>query len=386
LRECVGMLLAGGEGKRLGALTHHIAKPAVPFGGKYRIIDFTLSNCSNSNIQTLGVLTQYSPLELNRHIGNGKPWDMDRRHGGVSVLSPYTAKTGGDWYSGTADAIYQNIHFINQYNPKYVLVISGDHIYQMNYQKLLDQHKKTKADATISVIEVPWEEASRFGILNTTDNLRIYEFEEKPEQPQSNLASMGIYIFTWETLKAYLIQDAMRNTSSHDFGKDIIPAMLGDEKRLYAYQFDGYWKDVGTIQSYWEANMDLLNNEQSGLSLGHNNWRIHTQDLNYPPQYIGEDAVVNHSLVNSGCFIYGKVENSVLFSNVKIEKSSTVSQSVLHSGVKVGRNSNLHRVIVMENTEIPEGTNINVGENDEPIVINQEILNGMLAMTGGGKQ
>lgn len=386
MRECVGMLLAGGEGKRLGALTHHIAKPAVPFGGKYRIIDFTLSNCSNSNIQTLGVLTQYSPLELNRHIGNGKPWDMDRRHVGVSVLSPYTAKTGGDWYSGTADAIYQNIHFINQYNPKYVLVISGDHIYQMNYQKLLDQHKKTKADATISVIEVPWEEASRFGILNTTDNLRIYEFEEKPEQPQSNLASMGIYIFTWETLKAYLIQDAMRNTSSHDFGKDIIPAMLGDEKRLYAYQFDGYWKDVGTIQSYWEANMDLLNNEQSGLSLGHNNWRIHTQDLNYPPQYIGEDAVVNHSLVNSGCFIYGKVENSVLFSNVKIEKSSTVSQSVLHSGVKVGRNSNLHRVIVMENTEIPEGTNINVGDNDEPIVINQEILNGMLAMTGGGKQ
>lgn len=380
------MLLAGGEGKRLGALTNQIAKPAVPFGGKYRIIDFTLSNCSNSNIQTLGVLTQYSPLELNRHIGNGKPWDMDRRYGGVSVLSPYTVKTGGDWYSGTADAIYQNIHFINQYNPKYVLVISGDHIYQMNYQKLLNQHIRTKADATISVIKVPWEEASRFGILNTTDSLRIYEFEEKPEHPQSNLASMGIYIFTWETLKAYLIQDAMRKTSSHDFGKDIIPAMLGDEKRLYAYEFDGYWKDVGTIQSYWEANMDLLNNEQSGLSLDNNSWRIHTQDSNYPPQFIGKDATVRHSLINSGCFVYGKVEKSVLFSNAKVEKSSTVSQSILHSGVKVGRNSNLHRVIVMENTVIPEGTNIHVGDNDEPMVINQEILNGMLAMTGGGKQ
>lgn len=386
MRECVGMLLAGGEGKRLGALTNQIAKPAVPFGGKYRIIDFTLSNCSNSNIQTLGVLTQYSPLELNRHIGNGKPWDMDRRYGGVSVLSPYTVKTGGDWYSGTADAIYQNIHFINQYNPKYVLVISGDHIYQMNYQKLLNQHIRTKADATISVIKVPWEEASRFGILNTTDSLRIYEFEEKPEHPQSNLASMGIYIFTWETLKAYLIQDAMRKTSSHDFGKDIIPAMLGDEKRLYAYEFDGYWKDVGTIQSYWEANMDLLNNEQSGLSLDNNSWRIHTQDSNYPPQFIGKDATVRHSLINSGCFVYGKVEKSVLFSNAKVEKSSTVSQSILHSGVKVGRNSNLHRVIVMENTVIPEGTNIHVGDNDEPMVINQEILNGMLAMTGGGKQ
>lgn len=380
------MLLAGGEGKRLGALTNQIAKPAVPFGGKYRIIDFTLSNCSNSNIQTLGVLTQYSPLELNRHIGNGKPWDMDRRYGGVSVLSPYTVKTGGDWYSGTADAIYQNIHFINQYNPKYVLVISGDHIYQMNYQKLLNQHIRTKADATISVIKVPWEEASRFGILNTTDSLRIYEFEEKPEHPQSNLASMGIYIFTWETLKAYLIQDAMRKTSSHDFGKDIIPTMLGDEKRLYAYEFDGYWKDVGTIQSYWEANMDLLNNEQSGLSLDNNSWRIHTQDSNYPPQFIGKDATVRHSLINSGCFVYGKVEKSVLFSNAKVEKSSTVSQSILHSGVKVGRNSNLHRVIVMENTVIPEGTNIHVGDNDEPMVINQEILNGMLAMTGGGKQ
>ncbi|WP_269321889.1 glucose-1-phosphate adenylyltransferase [Oceanobacillus salinisoli] len=385
MKECVGMLLAGGEGKRLGALTHHIAKPAVPFGGKYRIIDFTLSNCSNSNIQTLGVLTQYSPLELNKHIGNGKPWDMDRRNGGVILLSPYTAKTGGDWYSGTADAIYQNIHFINQYNPKYVLVISGDHIYQMDYQKLLAQHKETNADATISVIEVPWEEASRFGILNTTDNLRIYEFEEKPAQPQNNLASMGIYMFTWETLKAYLMKDSRQKNSSHDFGKDIIPKMLQDNKRLYAYQFQGYWKDVGTVQSYWEANMDLLDEEDWGLALNNQNWRIYTKDSNFPPQFIGGNAVVNHSMVNSGCFVYGKVDSSVLFTNVRVEEGCTIKQSIIHPGVNVGRNSNLERVIVMENTEIPEGTNIRAGEKEEPVVINQDILDGMLAMTGGGK-
>lgn len=383
MRECVGMLLAGGEGKRLGALTHQLAKPAVPFGGKYRIIDFTLSNCSNSNIQTLGVLTQYAPLELNRHIGNGKPWDMDRRHGGVSVLSPYTAKNGGDWYSGTADAIYQNIHFINQFNPKYVLVISGDHIYQMNYQKLLDQHKETKADATISVIEVPWDEASRFGILNTTESLRIYEFEEKPEKPQSNLASMGIYIFTWEALKSYLIRDAQKVGSTHDFGKDIIPSMLEDGKRLYAYQFDGYWKDVGTVQSYWEANMDLLDDGEGQLCLDDPKWEIYTNDSNYPPQFIGEEAVIQHSIINSGCFIYGKVVDSVLSSNVRVEKGCAISQSIIHSGVTIGRNSTLDRVIVMENTEIPEGTNIVVGEHEEPVLINQEILNGMLQVAGG---
>ncbi|RLL41360.1 glucose-1-phosphate adenylyltransferase [Oceanobacillus piezotolerans] len=377
------MLLAGGEGKRLGALTHHIAKPAVPFGGQYRIIDFTLSNCANSNIETLGVLTQYSPLELNKHIGNGKPWDMDRRNGGVTVLSPYTAKNGGDWYSGTADAIYQNIHFINQYNPRYVLVISGDHIYNMDYQKLLEQHKQTKADATISVIEVPWAEASRFGILNTSDSLRIYEFEEKPAIPQNNLASMGIYIFTWETLKAYLLIDAKKKSSSHDFGKDIIPAMLADELRLFAYQFEGYWKDVGTIQSYWEANMDLLD-ENWGLALN-TNWRVFTKDSNYPPQHISQSAVVNDSLVNSGCFVYGTVNRSVLFHNVLVERDCLINQSILHPNVKVGRNSVLERVIVMENTEIPEGTNIRINEKDDPVVLNQEILDGMLAMTGGGK-
>lgn len=381
MKECVGMLLAGGEGKRLGELTHHLAKPAVPFGGKYRIIDFTLSNCTNSGISTLGVLTQYSPLELNKHIGNGKPWDIDKQSG-VTVLSPYTAKTGGDWYSGTADAIYQNIHFINQFDPEYVLVISGDHIYQMDYQKMLEQHKETNADATISVIEVPWDDASRFGILNVSDNLRIFEFEEKPKNPQSNLASMGIYIFTWSKLKAYLLEDAQNKVSSHDFGKDLIPAMLDDTQRLFAYRFNGYWKDVGTIQSYWEANMDLLD-ENLGLISNHKKWRVYTQDSNLPPQYIGRTATVSNSLINSGCFIHGTIENSILFKNVRVEQGSTVRQSIIHPGVRIGENCKLDRVIVMENTVVPEGTTIEIDEFQEPFVINQETLGGMLTPAGG---
>ncbi|MCM3113399.1 glucose-1-phosphate adenylyltransferase [Lederbergia lenta] len=382
MKECVGMLLAGGEGKRLGALTKNLAKPAVPFGGKYRIIDFTLSNCTNSGIHTLGVMTQYSPLELNTHIGNGKPWDLDRENDGVSILSPYTAKNGGNWYSGTADAIYQNIHYIDQYNPEYILVISGDHIYQMDYTKLLDQHKQTKADATISVIPVAWDEASRFGILNTTDDLRIYEFDEKPEKPKSNLASMGIYIFTWTALKSYLIEDAALSFSTHDFGKDIIPAMLGDDLRLFAYRFEGYWKDVGTVQSYWEANMDLLDEDWS-LSLNDHNWRIYSNESNLPPQYLGETAVVKHSLINSGCWVSGTVESSVLFENVVIQRGSIINQSILHPGVKVGSNSVLERVIVMENTEIPAGTHIKVDLAKEPLVIDQEKLNQMVLLTGG---
>ncbi len=378
------MLLAGGEGKRLGALTHHGAKPAVPFGGKYRIIDFTLSNCTNSGIQTLGVLTQYSPLELNKHIGNGNPWDMDRQSGGVTVLPPYTGKTGGDWYSGTADAIYQNIHFINQYDPEYVLVISGDHIYQMDYLKMLEQHKETEADTTVSVIEVPWEEASRFGVLSVSDNMRIYEFEEKPKTPQSNLASMGIYIFTWEKLKAYLVDDAHNKASSHDFGKDIIPTMLHNNRRLFAYHFSGYWKDVGTIQSYWEANMDLLH-EKSGLYLNDKNWRIYTNDSNLPPQYIGQQATVSNSLINSGCFVYGNIENSVLFKNVRVEEGSTIKQSIIHPEATIAANCILERVIVMENTMIPEGTIIQRGEYEEPLVINEDILGAMLTPAGGDK-
>lgn len=382
MKECVGMLLAGGEGKRLGALTNNLAKPAVPFGGKYRIIDFTLSNCTNSGIHTLGVMTQYSPLELNTHIGNGKPWDLDRENDGVTILSPYTAKTGGNWYSGTADAIYQNIHYIDQYNPEFVLVISGDHIYQMDYTKLLDQHKQTKADATISVVPVAWEEASRFGILNTTDDLRIYEFDEKPENPKSNLASMGIYIFTWSALKSYLVEDAALSFSTHDFGKDIIPAMLSDDLRLFAYRFEGYWKDVGTVQSYWEANMDLLDEDWS-LSLNDPNWRIYSNESNLPPQYLGETAVIKHSLINSGCWVSGTVESSVLFENVVIQRDSLINQSILHPGVKVGNSVTLERVIVMENTEIPPGTHIKVDINKEPLVIDQEKLNEMLLLTGG---
>lgn len=371
MKEVVGMLLAGGEGKRLGELTSKIAKPAVPFGGKYRIIDFTLSNCANSSIQTLGILTQYSPLQLNRHIGNGKAWNMDRRYGGVTVLSPYTGKNGGDWYSGTADAIYQNIHFIDQYNPEYVLVISGDHIYQMNYQKMLEQHKWTGADATISVIEVPWEEASRFGILNTTDDLRIYEFEEKPENPQNNLASMGIYIFTWSILKQYLIEDALNPASSHDFGKDIIPAMVANEHRMYAYRFEGYWKDVGTVNSYWEANMDLLVCEKEhSFSLDNPNWRIYTNDENYPPQFISSEATIDNSFVNSGSFIYGQIKDSIIFRNVLVDRDSLIHQSIIHPNVKIGKNVKLDRVIVMEDTVIPDGMVIQAG--DEPRVINNE--------------
>ncbi|MCU9600681.1 glucose-1-phosphate adenylyltransferase [Pallidibacillus thermolactis] len=383
MKECVGMLLAGGEGKRLGLLTHDLAKPAVPFGGKYRIIDFTLSNCTNSSIFTVGVLTQYSPLELTKHIGNGQPWEMNRSDGGITVLSPYTAKHGGDWYSGTADAIYQNIHFIEQYNPKYVLVMSGDHIYQMDYQQLLKQHKEMKADATISVIEVPWEEASRFGILNTNENLKIYEFEEKPKQPKNNLASMGIYVFTWEVLKRYLIKDAQLSTSSHDFGKDIIPAMLHDGLKLYAFKFQGYWKDVGTIQSYWEANMDLLK-EDSELDLDNKKWRIYTNNSHFPPQFICGSATVKNSIVNDGCKILGGgIEKSILFRDVEIQKDAVVTQSILHSGVKVGRKCVLEKVIVMENTIIPDGTHIVAASSDDPVVINQEILEQKTYVIGG---
>ncbi|QNK87353.1 glucose-1-phosphate adenylyltransferase [Sporosarcina sp. resist] len=380
MKNCVGMLLAGGEGKRLGKLTNNLAKPAVHFGGKYRIIDFTLSNCANSGLQTLGVMTQYSPLELNKHIGNGKPWNLNRQNTGVTILSPYTAKDGGDWYSGTADAIYQNIHFIDRHDPEYVLVISGDHIYQMDYAAMLEEHKQTGADVTISAIPVAWEEASRFGILNTTDDMRIYEFDEKPQNPKSNLASMGVYIFSWATLRSYLLEDAENGQSSHDFGKDIIPSMVNNNLRLYAYRFEGYWKDVGTIESYWEANMDLLDKDWS-LLLNNENWRIYTNETNIPPEYIGETAVVKQSLINSGCWVCGTVDSSVLFENVVIHPDSMVKQSILYPGVEVGKNSILERVIVMENTKIPEGTHISIGLTEEPLVINQDTLSGILALS-----
>lgn len=370
-KESVGMLLAGGEGKRLGLLTKNLAKPAVHFGGKYRIIDFTLSNCSNSRIHTVGVLTQYSPMLLNKHIGIGKPWDLDRQEDGVSILSPFTAKKGGSWYKGTADAITQNIHYIDQYDPEYVLVISGDHIYQMNYDKLIEHHREKQSDATISVIEVPWKEASRFGILNTKDNLEIYEFDEKPENPKNNLASMGIYVFNWKTLRKYLIADSKLKKSSHDFGKDVIPAMLNDNLSLYAYQFEGYWKDVGTIQSYWEANMDLLEEDLS-VSLNNKEWRTYSHDTNYPPHFIDVNAVVDNSLINSGCWISGKVTNSILFERVDVGEESTVNESILHPAVKIGQNCFVNRAIIMEGVSIPDDLTIDGSEFDEPVVIDNE--------------
>lgn len=378
MKECVGMLLAGGKGTRLGALTKNLAKPAVHFGGKYRIIDFTLSNCINSGIRSLGVMTQYAPLELNEHIGNGKYWYLNRQNDGLAILSPYIAKDGGDWYSGTADAIYQNIHFIDQHQPEYVLVISGDHIYHMDYSSMLDEHKKSGADATISVIPVNWEEASRFGILNTTEDMRIYEFDEKPEKPKSNLASMGIYIFTWKKLKKYLLADANAKTSTHDFGHDIIPAMLHDDLRLFAYRFNGYWKDVGTILSYWEANMDLLD-ESIDLPLNDREWRVYTNESNTPPEYLSDEAHVNNSLINAGCWIHGKVDHSLLFEAVTIHSGSVVKQSIIHPHATIGENVILDRVIVMEGIEIPAGTIIQTALHDEPIVVDQDTLSVLMA-------
>ncbi|MFC5713720.1 glucose-1-phosphate adenylyltransferase [Thalassorhabdus alkalitolerans] len=373
-KECVGMLLAGGEGKRLGLLTKDTAKPAVYFGGKYRIIDFTLSNCTNSNIDTVGVLTQYEPLELNKHLGIGRPWDMDRKHGGVSVLPPFTGKgEAGEWYKGTADAIYQNIQFIEQFNPQYILVISGDHIYKMNYAAMLDFHKEMNADTSISVIEVPWEEASRFGIMNTASDYSVTEFQEKPAVPKNNLASMGIYIFTWSVLKQYLLDDAKSEVSSHDFGKDIIPAMLRDQKRLFAFPFKGYWKDVGTINSYWEANMDLLK-ESPSLQLTDYNWRIYSVNHNQPPHYVGPGAQVTSSLVNEGCQIYGKVHHSILFHGVEAGQNSTIEHSVIMPNVKIGKNVKIEKAIIKEGTIIPDNCTIQSGPNEELRVIDKDTM------------
>ncbi|WP_138417482.1 glucose-1-phosphate adenylyltransferase [Aquibacillus sediminis] len=371
-KECVTMLLAGGAGTRLGALTKNLAKPAVPFGGRYRIIDFALSNCLHSRMHTVGVLTQYSPLILHKHIGVGKPWDLDQKEDGLTILSPYTVTNGGNWYLGTADSITKNINYIEQYDPEHLIVISGDHIYHMDYDKLLQHHKQKEAEATISVLEVPWEETSRFGILNTTDNLRIYDFEEKPVNAKSNLASMGIYVFNWKTLRNYLEEDAKSSTSSHDFGKDIIPTMLADNCRLFAYRFEGYWKDVGTIESYWEAHMDLLKEEQP-FSLDSDSWRTYSHDSNLAPQLIEETATINRSLVNNGCIIAGKLDHSILFENVEVEKDSIINQSIIHPGARIGKNVELERVIVQENVTIPDHTKIIAQQDEEPIVLSHTV-------------
>ncbi len=370
-KECVTMLLAGGVGKRLGLLTKNMAKPAVPFGGRYRIIDFTLSNCLNSRMYTVGVLTQYSPLELHKHIGVGKPWDLDRMEDGLTILSPFTMNDGGDWYLGTADAINKNINYIERYDPEFLMVLSGDHIYQMDYDKVLRQHKEKNADVTVSAIEVPWEETSRFGILNTTDDLKIYQFEEKPANAKNNLASMGIYIFNWSLLKQYLEADALDKQSNHDFGQNILPAMIADNRSLYAYRFEGYWKDVGTLKSYWEAHMDLLE-ENLSLTLNNENWRIYSHDSNFAPQLINKNATIHHSLINNGCVVSGTVDHTILFENVHIGEDSLVKESILLPGVCIGENVFLERVIVQENVMIPDNTRITASLDSEPIVLSAE--------------
>ena len=331
-KECLAMLLAGGQGTRLGVLTNDVAKPAVPFGAKYRIIDFPLSNCVNSGIDTIGVLTQYRPFELHQYIGNGQPWDLDRLNGGIYVLPPFMRAKSGEWYKGTANAIFQNIDFIDRYNPEYVVLLSGDHIYKMDYAAMLDVHKKQHADCTIAVLDVPIEEASRFGIMNLNEKGEIYEFEEKPKQPKSTKASMGIYIFTWEKLRKYLIEDEADKTSENDFGKNIIPKMLADNQKMIAYQFDGYWKDVGTISSLWEANMDILHGN-GGLNLEDEKWKIYCRNTAQPPHYISDSAEVKTSLVTEGAMIYGTVKNSVLFGSVTIGKNAYVEGSIKSMGM-----------------------------------------------------
>lgn len=352
-KECVAMLLAGGQGSRLYALTTNIAKPAVAFGAKYRIIDFPLSNCINSGIDTVGVLTQYQPLVLNEYIGNGQPWDLDRTYGGVHILSPYQAKTRSSWYEGTANAIYQNMHFMKMYNPEYILVLSGDHIYKMDYAAMLNAHKATGADCTIAAIDVPLSEASRFGILNTNPDGSIYQFEEKPKVPKSTLASMGIYIFTAEKLFKYLEEDEANPNSSKDFGKDVLPAMLNAGEKMFSYRFDGYWKDVGTIASLWQANMDLLG-ENPEFDVGDKTWKMHSRNPLAPPEYIGKNGVVKNSILALGCEIYGTVENSILGSNVIVEEGAIVKDAVVLANSIIKKDAMISYSIIDENVTVGE--------------------------------
>ena len=356
-KECIAMLLAGGQGSRLYDLTKQIAKPAVSFGGKYKIIDFPLSNCINSGIDTVGVLTQYQPLALNEYVCNGAPWDLDRMRGGLTVLPPYQGNKHSDWYKGTANAIYQNINFIKKYNPDYVLILSGDHIYRMDYKKMLEQHKATGAACTVATITVPMDEASRFGICNTNPDGSIYEFEEKPKQPKNNQASMGIYIFTTSTLIEYLENDEADENSSNDFGKNIIPNLLNNGEKLYSYKFEGYWKDVGTISSLWEANMDLIGDEPV-LNIADKSFRIYSKNVARPPQFIGAEAKVANSLVSEGCQIFGTVENSILSGGVVIEKGAIVRDSVIMDDVVVKSGAAVYSAIVDSEVVIESGATV----------------------------
>ena len=375
-KEIIALLLAGGQGSRLGILTKKAAKPAVLFGGKYRIIDFSLSNCINSGIDTVGVLTQYQPLKLNNHIGIGKPWDMDRMNGGVTILSPYMKESSGEWYKGTDNAISQNIDFVDKTAPKYVIILSGDHIYKMDYSEMLKFHIKNNAEATISVIDVPYEEASRYGIMSCDEKGRIYQFEEKPQHPKSTLASMGVYIFTWEVLREYLVRDEQREDSDHDFGKDIIPAMLSEERRLYAYKFSGYWKDVGTIQAFWESNMDLVKRVPE-FNLYDPEWKIYTLNPVKPPHYVAPSGSIKTSVIAEGCMVYGTVRNSVLFPGVIVERDTLIENSIVMSNTHIGEGCVLDHCIIGESATVGARASIGKGEEvpnaDRPSIYNSGI-------------
>lgn len=373
--EMIAMILAGGQGTRLGALTKQTAKPAVPFGGKYRIIDFALSNCTNSGVKKVGVVTQYQPLELNEHIGNGSAWGLTGRKGGATILQPYSSSEGEKWFKGTANAIYQNIAYIDSINPEYVLVLSGDHIYKMDYAEMLEAHKEKNASLTVGVIPVPMKEASRFGIMNTDHAGRIIEFEEKPEHPKSNLASMGIYIFTWATLRRYLVEDQATNREMEDFGKNVIPAYLDNAENCFAFSFNGYWKDVGTIESLWEANMEFLSPEHP-LNIDEDKWRIYTNNPLTPPQFITDDAVIQDAMIVDGCYVAGEVKHSILSLDVKVGKKSSVNQSLIMSGVKIGENCTVEYAIIGEKAVLADGAKV-IGTKDEIAVVGyEEVIRG----------
>ncbi|MCL2812139.1 MAG: glucose-1-phosphate adenylyltransferase [Clostridia bacterium] len=365
-KQCVAMLLAGGQGSRLGILTKHMAKPALPFGGKYRIIDFPLSNCSNSGIDVVGVLTQYQPLELNAYIGSGSPWDLDLTNGGVFVLPPYVKGKSGEWYRGTANAICQNIGFVEQFNPEYVLVLAGDHIYKMDYNAMLTYHIQKQADVTIAVLEVPWEETGRFGIMDTDEWGRVVKFEEKPKKAKSNKASMGVYIFTWSKLRHYLERDEADPKSSNDFGKNVIPMMLGENQGVYAYPFEGYWKDVGTVESLWESNMDLLQ-QPMPINLDDKRWRIYARNPGMPPHYIAPGALAANTLMTEGCEVFGEVRGSVLFAGVQVEAGAQVLDAVVMPRAKIARGAKVQRTIVAEDAVI--GPGCLVGEPEGNIAV-----------------
>lgn len=383
-KDCVAMILAGGQGSRLGALTKNVAKPAVPFGGKYRIIDFPLSNCVHSGINTVGVLTQYQPLELNRYIGNGNPWDLDRSHGGVYVLPPYQSAKAGEWYKGTANAIYQNLSFLESFKPENVLILSGDHIYKMHYGEMLKAHKESGAAVTIAVMPVPWEEASRFGIMNVDEEGTITDFEEKPAEPKSNLASMGIYIFTYEVLKKYLEADERDPSSANDFGKNIIPAMLENGEKMVSFRFEGYWKDVGTIHSLWEANMDLVD-QPPKFDLNDRSWSIYSRNMALAPHYVGQNAKITNSTVTEGCFIDGEIKHSVIFGGVELGEGSVVSDSVIMPGAKIGKNVVIEKAVRGADAVIGDGAKVGVNSSDDNKYASKLCTNDLVLIESGAE-